>query len=122
MLAASTHRVEPARLHTISTSIPKILIITGDEDHLVAPANSDHLARCMPEAEHALQESAVNIPAEVCARFETAAELNDEDRNTILEVARRSLARFQAGPESEIKPGSQTEVKPKPTAALEEKS
>lgn len=52
MLAATTHRVDPSRLHTIATSISKILIITGDDDHLVAPANSDHLARCMPEAEY----------------------------------------------------------------------
>ena len=34
----------------------------------------------MTDAEHAVQEAAAKIPAEVCARFETAADLNDEDR------------------------------------------
>ena len=37
--------------------------------------------------------AAVNIPAEVCARFETAAKLNDEDRTMVVELARTSLAR-----------------------------
>ena len=34
----------------------------------------------MTDAEHAVQEAAANIPAEVCARFETADKLSDEDR------------------------------------------
>jgi hypothetical protein len=44
--------------------------------------------------------AAASIPAEVCARLEAAAELNDEDRETIIEIARKSLARFQATPEA----------------------
>ena len=55
----------------------------------------------MAEAEHAVHEAAGGIPEDVCARFETAAELNDEDRKAIIEIARQSLARFQPGPESE---------------------
>ena len=60
--------------------------------------------------------------------------MNDEDRKTILELARKSIAPFQAKPESnasgklepkpepESKPKAQAEVEPKPKAALEEKS
>jgi F-type H+-transporting ATPase subunit alpha len=88
----------------------------------------------MTDAEHAVREAAANLPAEVCARFETAAKLNDEDRKTIIEIARKALACFQPKPESkpeakaepkpepESKPEAQTEVKPKPEAALKEKS
>jgi F-type H+-transporting ATPase subunit alpha len=88
----------------------------------------------MTDAEHAVREAAANLPAEVRARFETAAKLNDEDRKTIIEIARKALARFQPKPESkpeakaepkpepESKPEAQTEVKPKPEAALKEKS
>jgi F-type H+-transporting ATPase subunit alpha len=49
----------------------------------------------MTDAEQAVREAAANIPADVCARFETAAQLNDEDRRTIMDIARASLARFQ---------------------------
>ena len=70
----------------------------------------------MMDAERALQEAAANIPAEVCARFETASELSDEDRNTILEIARQSLARFQPQPDSKPEPTPEghraTEPKP----------
>lgn len=51
MAAGLTHYVSPARLNTISKSIPKVLIITGDKDHLVDPKNSHHLKKHMPEAE-----------------------------------------------------------------------
>jgi len=63
----------------------------------------------MTDAEHAVYKAAMGIPAEVCARFETATELNDEDRKTIIEIARQSLASFQSNPKT------QTEVKPKAT-------
>ncbi len=49
----------------------------------------------MTNAEQAVQEAAAHIPAEVCARFETAAKLNDEDRTMVVELARTSLARVQ---------------------------
>lgn len=48
----------------------------------------------MTDAEHAVHEAAVQIPAEVCARFETAKKLSDEDRKTIIELARQALAVF----------------------------
>jgi F-type H+-transporting ATPase subunit alpha len=96
----------------------------------------------MTDAEHAVHEAAANIPAEVCARFDTAEKLSDEDRATIVQIARNALARFQPKPESkpeakpqskpeakaetapkpESKPEAQTEVKPKPKPTPKEKS
>jgi F-type H+/Na+-transporting ATPase subunit alpha len=90
----------------------------------------------MTDAEHAVHEAAANLPAEVCARFDTADKLSDEDRKTILKIARRSLAPFQpkpeakptakAGPKPEpdggSKPDASTDAEPKTKAALEEKS
>ena len=88
----------------------------------------------MTDAERAVHEAAANIPADVCARFETAAELNAEDRKTIIDIAREALARFQpkpdATPEAKAEPKSTPGTKPmartavtsKPTAALKEKS
>jgi F-type H+/Na+-transporting ATPase subunit alpha len=61
----------------------------------------------MINAEQAVHEAAASIPAEVCARFKTAEKLSDEDRKTIIEIARKSLEPFQP------KPAAQTEVKPK---------
>ena len=51
MAAALTHRVTPDRLASISKAIPKVVIVTGDEDHLVAPRHSRALKAAMPEAE-----------------------------------------------------------------------
>jgi F-type H+/Na+-transporting ATPase subunit alpha len=84
----------------------------------------------MAEAEHAVQEAAGGISEDVCGRFETAAELSEEDRKAIIEMARQSLARFQPRPESkgELKsepepaPETQREVKPKSKAARAEPS
>ena len=72
----------------------------------------------MTDAEHAVHEAAANIPAEVCARFETADKLSDEDRKTIIEIARQALARFQPKPEAEPKP-SPSRAEPKPEAQTE---
>ena len=96
----------------------------------------------MTDAEQAAQEAAANIPAEVCARFDTAETLSGEDRATIVKIARNALAPFQPKPESkpdakpeskpeakaeptpepESKPEAQTEVKPKPKLTPKEKS
>ena len=51
----------------------------------------------MTDAEHALHEAAADIPAEVCERFETADKLSDEDRETIIEIA-RNIARASSSP------------------------
>ena len=66
----------------------------------------------MTKAEHAVHEASANIPAEVRARFETATNLSDEDRKTIVEIARKSLAPFQ--PKLEPKPEPKAQAKPKP--------
>jgi F-type H+-transporting ATPase subunit alpha len=56
------------------------------------------------EAEQALREAAADIPADVCARLDTADKLSDEDRETIIQIGGKSLARFQPKPEPEEKP------------------
>jgi F-type H+-transporting ATPase subunit alpha len=57
----------------------------------------------MADAEHAVREAAADIPAVVCARFDTAEKLSDEDRTTIIRIARNALARFQPTPERKEK-------------------
>jgi pimeloyl-ACP methyl ester carboxylesterase len=51
MWAGLTHRVDAKRLAQISNTTPKVLILTGDQDHLVKPTNSTYLSEHMPEAE-----------------------------------------------------------------------
>jgi F-type H+-transporting ATPase subunit alpha len=67
----------------------------------------------MTDAERSLLEASVDVPRELCERLETAEELSDSDREMIIQIARKSLARFQLMPEPGPKPGVQTEVKPK---------
>jgi F-type H+-transporting ATPase subunit alpha len=66
-----------------------------------------------------VQAAASGIAPEVCARFETAPKLSDEDRKAIVEIARQALAPFQ--PKPEPKPEAKTEPKPKPDAKTEPK-
>ncbi len=54
----------------------------------------------MKDAEHAVREAAASIPAQVCARLETTAKLNDEDRQAIIQIARQALAPYQPKPEA----------------------
>jgi F-type H+-transporting ATPase subunit alpha len=96
----------------------------------------------MTDAEHAVQEAAANIPAELTERFNTADKLSEEDRAAIVQIARNALVRFQPKPESkpqsnagsepeakagpelqrEFKPVAQTEVKSKPKPTPKEPS
>ena len=46
-IAALRHHVSPSRLAFISERIPKIIIVTGIEDHVVAPEGSRRLWRGM---------------------------------------------------------------------------
>jgi F-type H+-transporting ATPase subunit alpha len=73
----------------------------------------------MTDAEHALREAA-DIPAEVRERLDTAEKLSDEDRETIIQIATKSLARFQPKPKPEVqtdaKPKSEAKDEPKPEA------
>jgi F-type H+-transporting ATPase subunit alpha len=49
----------------------------------------------MPDAEQAVRAAAANIPADVRAKFETAATLADDERLKIVEIARQALAPLQ---------------------------
>ncbi|HSF10318.1 MAG TPA: alternate F1F0 ATPase, F1 subunit alpha [Nitrospirales bacterium] len=49
----------------------------------------------MMKAEQALHKAALDIPLEVCKRLEAATKLNDEDRQTIIDIARNALTPFQ---------------------------
>jgi F-type H+-transporting ATPase subunit alpha len=73
----------------------------------------------MPDAEHAVQQAAARIPAEVRARFENADKLSDDDRNTIIQIARQALTPFQ--PKPDANGGSEPEAKPDSKLALEYK-
>lgn len=48
----------------------------------------------MREAEHALHEAAEQIPAQIRKELETAEKLSDEDRETIVQIARKVLKAF----------------------------
>ena len=91
-----------ATLVSVPAQITILLALTAN---LFDPVPIDKLMA----AEQALREAAAEIPAEVCARFKTAEKLSDEDRKTIVEIARKSLLRFQSSSDS------------KPEAALMEK-
>jgi F-type H+/Na+-transporting ATPase subunit alpha len=54
----------------------------------------------MTDAERAVREAAAGIPAQVSGRLDTAAKLSDGDRETVVDMARQALARFQSGHES----------------------
>jgi F-type H+-transporting ATPase subunit alpha len=82
----------------------------------------------MIDAERAVREAATKVTPEMSARFDTAAKLDDEDRKTIIEIARLALVPFQPKPESkpEVNPSpeprSANKAVPKPTAAAKEPS
>ena len=52
----------------------------------------------MTEAEQAVQDAAATIPAEMVERLTTASKLSDEDREAIIEIARRALQGFLQNP------------------------
>ena len=70
----------------------------------------------MMDAERALREAATDLPAEVRARLHSAGKLGDEDRETILQIAGKALARFQSA--SDV----QADVTPVAEAEPQEKS
>ena len=75
----------------------------------------------MAEAVRAVRESASKIPAEVSARFESAAKLSDEDKKAIIEIARQALAPFQPKPEAKPETKVDVKVEPKPQTKAEVK-
>jgi len=52
----------------------------------------------MTDAEHAVRKAAADIPAEVLEQLGTADKLSDEDRQTIIEIARKALEEFKPWP------------------------
>lgn len=66
----------------------------------------------MTGAEHAVREAAADIPAEVRERLGTADKLNDEDRETIIEIAREALKEFSPEPTPESEPEQKTKEQP----------
>jgi F-type H+/Na+-transporting ATPase subunit alpha len=122
----------------VSAQIAVLLALTAE---LFDPVPLDK----MPEAGRAVQDAAAKIPPEVGARLETADKLSDEDRKTIIEIARQALVPFQPKPAAaapaqtasakpsepslkpepkpELKPEAKTEPKPelKPEAKTEPK-
>jgi F-type H+-transporting ATPase subunit alpha len=90
-------------------SVPaQIAILLALTANLFDPVPIDR----MTDAEHAVHEAAAKISAEICARFETADKLSDEDRKAIIEIARQALASFQ--PKPDAKPESDKKVVEKP--------
>jgi len=48
----------------------------------------------MKQAEQAVNDAAVNIPANIRYRFDTAEKFSDEDQQAILKIAQQSLKIF----------------------------
>ena len=59
----------------------------------------------MRDAEKAVREAAARIPPEVISRFDTAANLSESDRATVIELARRALVSFQPKPAPKAQTG-----------------
>ena len=49
----------------------------------------------MVAAERSVQQAAANIPADICARFESADKLSADDRKAVVEIARQALTPYQ---------------------------
>ncbi|MDQ2923944.1 MAG: F0F1 ATP synthase subunit alpha, partial [Acidobacteriota bacterium] len=68
----------------------------------------------MTVAENAVEAAAPGIPADVSARFVSADKLSDDDRNAIIEIARKALISFQAKAAATPPAKADTAVKPEP--------
>jgi F-type H+-transporting ATPase subunit alpha len=73
----------------------------------------------MTEAEHAVRQAADGIPPEVCARFETADKLSDEDRKTIIEIARKALEPLLPKPDPKAKVEAARKASPPPSVTAQ---
>ncbi len=58
----------------------------------------------MPEAAKAVRSGAFGLPKDMMDRFQTATKLSDEDRDKIIDIARNSLAAFDASTKPVAKP------------------
>jgi F-type H+-transporting ATPase subunit alpha len=77
----------------------------------------------MAGAEQSVREAGAAIPDEVRARLDGSAELDEEDRKMMLDIAGRALERFQSTPaiKPEAEGGSQPVPKSRPEAQTESK-
>ncbi len=66
----------------------------------------------MTEAEQAVRQAASKIPGDVAQRLETAATLSDEDRETIIDIARRAIQ--ELSPDSDTKSDREPETEDRP--------
>ena len=76
----------------------------------------------MKDAQQAVLKAAMNIPKDICARFETAEKLSDEDRKSIIEIARKVLVDFQPKPEAKTEAKVESQTKPELKPKLEIKT
>jgi F-type H+/Na+-transporting ATPase subunit alpha len=84
---------------------PEFSPLPVSEQIAVLLALSAHLFDAVPldrmtEAELALREAAASIPSAVLQRFAIASTLQDDDRDAVLQIARRALAPFAAQPQA----------------------
>ncbi|MEP6947232.1 MAG: alternate F1F0 ATPase, F1 subunit alpha [Acidobacteriota bacterium] len=73
----------------------------------------------MEDAGQAVKDAAANIPAEIRKRLINSDTLSDEDRKSITDLARTSLAPFQPKTESKPDPNSASTVDPTPPDAAD---
>jgi F-type H+/Na+-transporting ATPase subunit alpha len=107
---------------SVPAQIAILLALTAD---LFDPVPLDK----MTDAGHAVYEAAARIPQEMCARFETADKLSDEDRKAIIDIARQALAPFQPKPTAKpeaaaaakVDPAAKATPKPEPPSKPETK-
>jgi F-type H+-transporting ATPase subunit alpha len=76
----------------------------------------------MTSAQDAMHQAAANISPDVCARFETADKLSDEDRKAIIEIARQALKEFSPDPGSKFDPEQNIKKQPESESKTEPKS
>ena len=62
----------------------------------------------MSDAEQAVRKAAAEVPLQVSERLDSADTLSNEDRETIIDIARKALARFQPKADSLSQPGAGT--------------
>ncbi|KAK0544808.1 hypothetical protein OC846_005224 [Tilletia horrida] len=86
--AVFTHGVSASELDRINMEIPSITIITGDQDHLVNPKNSDHLAAHLHRARFVkLKDSGHALPLQ---RAEEINEIIDQTAKLGLDRAQEN--------------------------------
>jgi F-type H+-transporting ATPase subunit alpha len=62
----------------------------------------------MSDAEQAVRKAAAEVPLQVSERLDSADTMSNEDRETIIDIARKALARFQPKADSLSQPGAGT--------------